>query len=656
MNGIKYIFFVLVASLLISLNLFAQIDEEFDMQNEEELEEETPEKKIDPRIKMWYLMGNGAFKDSTKLDTLQDYFHLYHPLYKENVSISELGNYGSPYINNDFFNRNAEMDFLFLRTRDAYLLTPEKIKYFNTATPYTQMDYSQSENKNRKNETRFNVLHTQNINPYWNFTFRFDQARSEGQYKRQASKNNFLTLYSSYNKNQINVHSGFITNAIQNNENGGIRKDAFDEKRILDNIVTEDIDVNLPNDTKSEFKNIYVFSNGEYRFGKFNVIQTETDTFKQFRPIVGILYSFGYQRHVKQFKDNESEDNTFFPTSYYGEDFINDSIIFRKVSNIIQLKQYENSNRKTSFGKRAFIGQEFVKAESPGPIADVVNRQTKRFSNVYAGGGIFRETGNFWKWNFDGRLFLLGRNAGQTELNGQISKPFSILGDSLALLFIKGKIENRVSDYFEEEFYSNHIRWKNDFKMEQNMTVNGTISFPKYKFKAGANYAIINNYIYIDTAGIPAQTEKELLVLSAFIDKDFNYRNLHFRTRALWQKASNNEFIHIPEFSTFVSAYYKFVVSKVLYTQLGVDARYNTSYFADAYDPSTGLFFLQNEIKVGDFPYIDVYASLRLKRTRVFFKMKNIGTSFINREYYTVPYYPMNRMTFRLGVQWVFYD
>jgi len=188
------------------------------------------------------------------------------------------------------------------------------------------------------------------------------------------------------------------------------------------------------------------------------------------------------------------------------------------------------------------------------------------------------------------------------------------------------------------------------------MTVKGSFEMPKYNLKLGANYALINNYIYYDTLGIPAQTNEELLVLSAFVDKDFRVRNLHLRTRLLYQKASNDKYIHLPDFSAFVSAYYQFVVSKVLYTQLGVDTRYYTSYYSDAYDPSTGLFYLQNEKKTGNFPYIDAYATLRLKRTRFFFKMINIGTSFLDGEYYTTPHYPMNRMTFRFGVAWSFYD
>lgn len=642
----------LVILLISPVFAFSQLQP--DMGKEGEMEEDVAEnqieKVIEPKIRMWYLSGFGAFQDSTKLDTLQDFFHLYHPAFKNAISVSYVGNYATPYLNNDFFGRKSNMDFLFLKTREAYLLTPSTIEFYNSRTPYTRLIYSQSENKNIKNETRFNVLHSQNVNPFLNFTFRYDQAKSEGQYLHQQSKNNFVTLYSSYNKDKLNIYAGFISNNINNEENGGLKEDYL----IFSNSKTENLNVNLSS-SKSQFGGTYFFANGEYRLGKFIKSETEEEP-DIFKPILGILYSFEYQQYKKEFVEEEDTANVFFQNTYYGNEYFKDSIRFRKIKNIIQLKQYENANRKTSFGKRAFIGQEFVKASSPGSIPEIFNRLTKRYSNVYVGGGIFRETGNFWTWNTEGKIYLIGRNIGQTELSGIISKPVSVLGDSLASISIKGAIENLVPDYFQEEFYSSHFRWKNDLSMEQRMTVKGSFKLPKRKLEVGANYALINNFLYNDTLGIPAQTNKELLVLSAFLDKDFNYRHLHFRTRLLWQKTSNEEFIHLPDFSAFISAYYKFIISKVMFAQLGIDTRYNTSYYADAYNPSTGFFFLQNEKKIGEFPYIDVYASFRLKRTRLFFKMMNIGTEFINREYFTTPHYPMNRMTFRLGASWAFYD
>ncbi len=326
------------------------------------------------------------------------------------------------------------------------------------------------------------------------------------------------------------------------------------------------------------------------------------------------------------------------------------------IRNIVQLKQYENPERNTSFGKRAFLGQEFVRLASPGPSTGLKYHRSKGYSNVYAGGGIFRQSGRFWRWNAEGRIFVLGRNTGQTELSGTISKPLSLLGDSLSSFNVRGNIENFIPDYFQEEYYSNHIWWKQNLKMEQIMTVRANLSLPRRKFYLNGNYAVINNFIYNDTTGVPSQDNGQLLVLSALADKDFNYRNLHFRTRLLWQKASNEEILHLPAFSTFISSYYKFVISKVLFTQLGVDLRYFTEYYADKYDPSTGLFYNQSYKKIGEFPYIDAYVNLRLKRTRIFFKAINLGSGFINKEYFTTPHYPMNRMTFRMGFAWVFYD
>jgi hypothetical protein len=665
MRIIRFLLFSAVLVVAFSASTFSQ-------QNIQGLDEEdsppsetTEQKVVKPGVYTWLIDGYGAFRDSVPIDTTLNIFHIYNPVFQKALTASYVGNYATPYQNNDFFKREAYVDFFFLKTRDAYLLTPEQVKYYNTRTPYTMLDFTQSEHRTRKNEIRFNVLHSQNINPYWNFTFRFDQARSAGQYKNQETKNNFVTLYSSYNKDRLNIYGGFISNSILNNENGGLHPDAD----LLEEPDTDFLDVNLTS-VRSEFGNMYFYTTGEYQFGRFVDLPVEKSAEippedeeeeeavnpVEFKPFAGIIYSFRYQGHSKEYIDQEDTTNTFFEHAYYGPGYEKDSIRYGKISNVIQLKQYENPDRKTSFGKRAFLGQEFVRLSLPGPIIGIYNRQEKRYSNVYAGGGIFRQTGSFWRWNFDGRIFLLGRNVGQTELSGIITKPLSLLGDSLASIGIDGKIENLMPDYFQEEYYSNRIRWKNDLKMEQRLTAGGSLKFPRRNLELRANYAIINNFLYNNGEGIPSQFGGQLLVLSAYADKDFNVGNFHFRTRLLWQKAGNEEVLHLPELSAFVSTNYRFVISKVLFTQLGIDTRYTTEYYADAYDPSTGLFHLQNEEKLGNYPYIDVYANLRLKRTRVFFKMMNVGTEFINKEYYTIPGFPMNRRTFRMGVAWSFYD
>ena len=664
-------FFVFLLSGTISR---AQVERELGeiSQQKETTPKET--KEIKPGIGLWQIYGYGAFQDSAKLDTLHDYFHIFHPVYKKEkvLTATYLGNYATPAIDNNFFNRKYYTPYFFAQSRDAYILSPEKLKYFNTYTPYTRLDYSQSENKSRNNETRFNVIHSQNITPWWNFTFRVDLAKSDGQYVHQQTKNNSVSLYSSYIKNNWKVHAGFITNSIRNNENGGLAGDS-----LLD--LEQDAEywkVKLV-ESESRFTNNYFFANGEYRFGKY--IKTAEGAEEIFRPIMGVIVSSEVSLNKHEFIDEESNDNDFFRNTYYSDSYTTDVFRFNKVTNVFQLKQYENADKKYSFGKRAFIGTDIDRGSMPGEFVEneaqfyypehlfgtvpdtwepdsIVLETDIKYSNSFIGGGIFRETGRFWKWNFEGKFYFAGRNAGQTELSGLIYKPFPFLGDSLASLSFDGSLENRAADYFQEHFYSNHYRWNNNFDMEQRMTVGGTFKMPQRKFELGAKYAVINNFMYNDTAGIPNQTSNEILVLSAYLDKDFNYRRFHFRTRVLWQKVSDDKYLHLPEWSAFISTYYQFTISKVLFTQIGSDLRYNTKYYADAYAPSTGLFYLQEDKEYGNYPYIDVYASLRLKRTRVFFKYMNLGTHFLDGEYMTSPHYPMNRATFRLGVSWAFYD
>ena len=610
--------------------------------------------KVDINIKIWSLLGDGTFFVENDLDTLQESFQIFNPIYKNSITSTYTGNYGGAYIDNNYFRRQYLTEFFFANNHDAFILTPERIDYFNTTVPYTIFDYSQSESQNTQNETRFNVIHSQNVNEKLNFTFRYDQAKSEGQYNYQANKNSSVTLYSSYHGDKVNVHGGFISNMIKNTENGGMANDAdfFEDE-------PADIIFRLVN-AKSEYKTNFFFATTEYKIGKhftethFAEDGEEVAT-ERFKPYVGFIHKFEFQNNLKTFNESDGANVDYYANTYLDSATTFDSIKFNKLTNLFQLKQYENTDRKTSFGKRAYLGVDFVKTLMPSHTENTLNSDT--YNSIYIGGGIFREFGKFWKWNIDGRLYTVGYKSGQTEINGTITKPVFIFKDSLAAIEIKGSLQNLVPDLFQEKFSSNHFYWNNsNFGNTQRMDAQFKFTSPKNRLEAGANYALINNFVYINQEGVPAQTTEDLLIFGAYLNKDISLKNFNVKSKFLVQQASNERYIHLPAFSSLVSMYYKFIWSKVLFTQIGTDIRYNTAFYADAYDPSTGLFYLQNEKKIGNYPYIDLYASLKLKRTRVFFKWMNVGSDFLNKEYFGALHHPMNRRTFRLGVAWIWYD
>lgn len=633
-------------------------------------ESEKPAKKsIKAHVKSWQIREYGIFTDSVRIDTLLTNFHNYNPVLKNSITASYTGNYGGAYLDNDFSKRGDATGFYFFRTHDIFFLNPTQLNHYNTTTPYTMLDYSQSENKNRFNETRFNILHSQNVNRYLNLTFRYDQAKSQGQYKYQENKNHFITLYSSYNRDALSIYGGFIFNRVYNQEPGGVSND--------DDLLTvepEWIVMNLT-DASSTYRNSTWFANAEYRLGtREEGVDDESKSI--FIPQAGILYTLQISNNTRLFNEGGEMDNSsFFKNSWMNQNYSNDSVRFNVVTNQVQLKLYESAQRKFSFGKRAFAGIEMVKTSMgahgyekpvfpfhPGDfdgsffMGPTPRRDSQNYSNAFFGGGVFRENGRFWNWNFDGKQYFTGIKGGQTEINGIIAKPIRFGKDSLANIRISGNLWNRAPDFFQQRYFSNRVKWENDFANEQIMNAAFRFASPVHLLEAGARYSLFNNYIYHDTLGIPAQTKSELLILSAYLNKDFHWKKLNLQTQILWQKASAPRYVHLPDLSARAVLSFDMVLSKVLFMQLGADVRYNTAYYADAYQPATGLFYLQNSKKLGNYPYMDLFANLKLKRTRVFFQYLNAGSLFLERKYFTALHYPMNKATFRLGVSWSFYD
>jgi hypothetical protein len=187
------------------------------------------------------------------------------------------------------------------------------------------------------------------------------------------------------------------------------------------------------------------------------------------------------------------------------------------------------------------------------------------------------------------------------------------------------------------------------------MTIRSSIHSQEFKATIGANYSLIGNYIYNNEQALPAQAGSELLILSAYLNKDFGRKHWLIRTQFLGQRASNERYIHLPAFAGLLSVNYQLLVSKVLHTQFGIDTRYNTAFYADAYDPATARFYLQNKQQIGNYPYVDLHANLKLKRTRFFFLLMNPTSSFFDN-YYVAPDYPYYKRTFRFGLSWSFYD
>ena len=127
-----------------------------------------------------------------------------------------------------------------------------------------------------------------------------------------------------------------------------------------------------------------------------------------------------------------------------------------------------------------------------------------------------------------------------------------------------------------------------------------------------------------------------------------------------WQKSSNETILPLPQLSLYSNLYILTkLAKKVLTVQLGADVRYFTKYNAPAYTPAVQQFHLQPEndqVEIGGYPIVNIYANLQLKRTRLFAMYSHVNQGMGTRNSFLVPHYPINPSLLKIGVSWNFYD
>ncbi|WP_163718358.1 putative porin [Mangrovibacterium lignilyticum] len=618
-----------------------------DQEGDEHDHDQEETKKVPSIISVWKVANYGANYEPAKLDTALDFYHVYNPVLKRDLRPIFTGNMGGAYLSGDFFNRSYKSDFYFYRSYEPYVKFAGDIKFMNTTTPYTLLDYTQSENRNTRNETRFNVFHSQNATPKFNFQLFYDQDKSTGHYQMQENKVHDIGMATTYKSDKFNSHGAIIFNRLKSEENGGLQSG----QNLNDYKETETFLVNLTT-ANSEIRNNTISLINEYRLGKYEEQEDSLGNINDvFRPITGFIHEFEYSSNRRIFVDT-SPNLDYYP-AFRDSSATNDTVFYNRLTNTFQLKFYESPNRKYTFSKRVFIGNDLITTKMMDMDSTYLVKD--KLNNTFVGGAISRDEGKFWRWNIQGKFYTIGYRSGQTELNAFIYKPLRI-GKDTTSLYVSGELNTIVPDYFQQNYYSNHYNWTNRFDNINEMIIKSRITSERYKLTLGFNYALIGNYIFNNQEALPQQGGSEMLVLSAYLNKDFESEHWLIRAQALWQTANQEQYLHLPDLTGYLSVNFKLLVSKVLHTDLGFDVRYTTAYYADAFDPATGRYYWQNQQKIGNFPIVDLHANLKLKRTRAFFQLLNAATGMLDGNYWAAPDYPFYRRTFRLGIAWSFYD
>ena len=276
----------------------------------------------------------------------------------------------------------------------------------------------------------------------------------------------------------------------------------------------------------------------------------------------------------------------------------------------------------------------------------------------YAYGAVSGKIKRFVDWGANAKYYPSGYRGGDMSLSGYLTLTARFRGHPVIL---SGRFsQTRQSpSYWQDNLFSNHYVWSHSFDKEDETRLEVSLEIPSWALEFGAWQGVVSNKIYYGANSLVAQHSDAISLTSLYARKDFRLGGFHLDHRVLLQWSTNQEVIPVPLCSAYLSYYYEFWVEKkhVLRMQIGIDGRFNTSYYAPAYNPALSAFYNQRDYKMGNYPYLDAYITAKWKRMRIFLKYQHVNQGlFGNGEFMTIAGHPQNPGMFKMGISWGFYD
>ncbi len=620
-----------------------------------EKQDSTQESNVPHFHYTWRWEREGVYRNEIALDTLIDGIQNYNYIFKKNIANTYLANFPSPYLSDIFMNREITEDFYQQTLIRAFLFKPEDALHFNTTTPFTQLKYFTGGGKG-KAENLLDVWHVQNIRPWWSAGIRYNLISSDGRYMNQASKAYNFSLFSSYEKERV-ILSLFLN---QNNghftENGGIKDLSF----IIDSTdqKAENIPVNLSSEgISNNYRNMNLQLQGQYNIGKPKEITTETDTFNTY-PFKAIL-NLRVEDNEHKYKE-ETVPLDFYPNTFIDSTATVDLTQNRTYDLSAKLVMNEHPKYKYLPGIYAGLNFKHEKYEQRTAFDTISHIQTfgeNRYSGTYIVAGLFNvDTNATFTYDIAGKLCVLGHYAGNFKLDGYMQQ--ALRKDKNAYIRANATIELKSVNPFLDHYVGNHNMWDNDFKAIKTIKADGRYVNTRLRTDLGIGINNIFSYAYFDTTATPQQTSKALMVLTAWAKQNFRLGSFYFDQQVYFQKSTQEDILSLPAISVYSHNYFQHALFKnALFLQTGIDLFYNTEFYADNYMPSIMQFYNQRERKTGNYPKIDVFLNVRIKRADIFVKYEHINYLLRDHgQFFSAADYPINPGMLKFGVKWNFFD
>lgn len=580
------------------------------------------------------LLNNADPDDYAYPDTLINNFYQFDEIERLGYRYQNLGNLGTAM--SPIFYEAPEIIGLRsgFEVYDYWFYAPEDIRYFNTRSPYTDLTYFLAGN----GRSLVEVTHSRNITPNWNAGFNFRRLTADKQIGPTLSRGDKQTISTAYDlftyyrtddrRYQLLANFSRLRHTVD--ESGGIAVDSLPEN-VSDIILYEDSEIRLEN-AGSELLRINYHLYQQFKLNE----------------LAGVYHRFDYRKEANEFIHDPLAEEA----EYYDEIFINEGITHDSLRHSYWQNELGLKGALSALYYRVYYKRKDLRY-SPKYL------QSLKESEDYAGFSLRLAADSSLMVSTEAEYLWGG------YYRAEAFARFKWLQAGLS------RVKHKPA-YIQETYFGNHDEWYNTFDAPVANTFHASVNLPfrRLQLYAGLRASLVEKPVYFTADSLttaeravnvrPVQAEGSVQTLSPFLSLRWEFApRIFWENELTYSKVSGEaaEVIHVPEWLYNTSVYYEGeMFGGNLVGQLGVDANWRSSYYANAYDPVTRQFLVQDEFLVPAYPVVNLFFGFRISTTRVFLRMSHLNQGIPDDGYFTTPYYSGTARTFDLGIDWLFFD
>ncbi|MDA0196131.1 MAG: hypothetical protein O2887_14265 [Bacteroidetes bacterium] len=571
------------------------------------------------------------YKDAIKFDTGKEFdldttltnVHLFEWSEKYNHEYQGLGNLGTALTPTFFQFPDVVGLTAGYNAYNLYATDPSRIKYFETRSPFIEFNLLLG----GQGRSMGSFDYSRNIRERWNVGFNFRKLEADKQIGAQSLRGDknvreiAYDIYMSYeSENKKYSAMGYLSRFSHSVlETGGIRVTSEDPAELFG---YRDAAIYLRNAKSKDFRVDYHIYH-QYRL----------------TPYTQLYHSFRRNARQNIFRDYKLASNNtgFYPTPLISQDSTQD------VSNFTYLEN--------EVGMKGKIGPFFY-------LGYLKRRDINHFYRYYKP---FQKTSETYigfngRFDFSEKIKLGGD--GEFLQNGNFKANAFIETPILEGGYHAARYEPSI---LQKAFLGNHAEWHNSFNPTFAFELYGNLKYENQfiSLKSGLSFNTIDNYIYFNENKTPDQDGNPANITTIKLDLKMNLPlHLHFKANSRFTNVGGqaSDLFRIPKIFATGGIYYdNFWFNSYMQVRIGVDGYFRTAHYANAYDPITQQFFLQNDFELDTYVVADAYFNAKIQSLIIFLKYNHVNQAF-NNGYLTTPFYTGLPRTFDIGFRWRWYD